>query len=168
MPLNGDKTLIKFVNNMYNEEINVSLINLKKAKEIYNNTIKVKKQMSISELLLKFLFFVIFVFKGDSVYINNIKEKEGFENINELLSPKTTQNKIFSSYFKNKYKRPDKKGKKRKSKKDGIFLFRDPYDPHYNSGQSFKENQKDIFYKKMKSVYYHLMETGSFKGINEL
>ena len=33
-PLNEDKTLSKFVNNMYNEEINLPLINLEKVKEI--------------------------------------------------------------------------------------------------------------------------------------
>ena len=44
--LNGDKTLFKFVNKMYNEEINTPLIILKKAKEIYNNKFKVKIEMS--------------------------------------------------------------------------------------------------------------------------
>ena len=160
----GGKTLSNFVNDMYNEKINVPIIDLDKAKEIYNNTIKIKNKMPCSELLLKFLFFIIFVFKGDSIYINNTKEKEGFENIIGIFKPKTIQDKKFRYYFRAKYKKYE--GKK-KAKKDGIFLFRDPFDVHYNPGQSLKESHEEIFYNKMKSVYYHLMETGSLKGINK-
>jgi hypothetical protein len=159
----GGKSLNNFVNDMYNEKINVPIIDLNKAKEIYNNTIKIKNKMPCSELLLKFLFFVIFVFKGDSIYVNNTKEKEGFENIIGIFKPKTLQDKKFRYYFRAKYKKYE--GKK-KAKKDGIFLFRDPFDVHYNPGQSLKETNEEIFYNKMKKVYYHLMETGSMKGMN--
>ena len=160
----GGKSLSNFVNDMYNEKINVPIIDIDKAKEIYNNTIKIKNEMPCSELLLKFLFFVIFVFKGDSIYVNNTKETEGFENIIGIFKPKTLQDKKFRYYFRAKYKKYD--GKK-KAKKDGIFLFRDPFDAHYNPGQSLKESHEEIFYNKMKKVYYHLMETGSLKGINK-
>lgn len=160
----GGKSLSNFVNDMYNEKINVPIIDIDKAKEIYNNTIKNKNEMPCSELLLKFLFFVIFVFKGDSIYVNNTKETEGFENIIGIFKPKTLQDKKFRYYFRAKYKKYD--GKK-KAKKDGIFLFRDPFDAHYNPGQSLKESHEEIFYNKMKKVYYHLMETGSLKGINK-
>ena len=159
----GGKSLNNFVNDMYNEKINVPIIDLNKAKEIYNNTIKIKNKMPCSELLLKFLFFVIFVFKGDSIYVNNTKEKEGFENIIGIFKPKTLQDKKFRYYFRAKYKKYE--GKK-KAKKDGIFLFRDPFDVHYNPGQSLKETNEEIFYNKIKKVYYHLMETGSMKGMN--
>ena len=160
----GGKTLQNFINDMYNEKINVPIIDIDKAKEIYNNTIKIKNKMPCSELLLKFLFFVIFIFKGDSIYVNNTKEKEGFENIIGIFKPKTIQDKKFRYYFRAKYKKYDGK---RKAKKDGIFLFRDPFDAHYNPGQSLKESHEEIFYNKMKEVYYHLMETGSLKGINK-
>ena len=160
----GGKSLQNFVNDMYNEKINVPIIDINKAKEIYNNTIKIKNKMPCSELLLKFLFFVIFIFKGDSIYINNTKEKEGFENIIGIFKPKTLQDKKFRYYFRAKYKKYDGK---RKAKKDGIFLFRDPFDVHYNPGQSLKESNEEIFYNKMKTVYYHLMETGSLKGLNK-
>ena len=160
----GGKSIQNFVNDMYNEKINVPIIDIEKAKEIYNNTIKIKNKMPCSELLLKFLFFVIFVFKGDSIYVNNTKEKEGFENIIGIFKPKTIQDKKFRYYFRAKYRKYDAK---KKSKKDGIFLFRDPFDAHYNPGQSLKESHEEIFYHKMKNVYYHLMETGSLKGINQ-
>ena len=160
----GGKSLSNFVNDMYNEKINVPIIDIDKAKEIYNNTIKIKNEMPCSELLLKFLFFVIFVLKGDSIYVNNTKENEGFENIIGIFKPKTLQDKKFRYYFRAKYKKYDGK---RKAKKDGIFLFRDPFDAHYNPGQSLKESHEEIFYNKMKKVYYHLMETGSLKGINK-
>lgn len=160
----GGKSLKNFVNDMYNEKINVPIIDINKAKEIYNNTIKIKNKMPCSELLLKFLFFVIFVFKGDSIYINNTKEKEGFENIIGIFKPKTLQDKKFRYYFRTKYKKYDIK---KRAKKEGIFVFRDPFDAHYNPGQSLKESHEEIFYSQLKKVYYHLMETGSLKGINK-
>ena len=160
----GGKSLKNFVNDMYNEKINIPVFDLKKAIEIYNNTIKIKNTMPCSELLLKFLFFVIFIFKSDSIYVNNTKEKEGFENIIGIFKPKTLQDKKFRYYFRTKYKKYDIK---RRAKKDGIFVFRDPFDAHYNPGQSLKEIHEEIFYYKLKNVYYHLMETGSLKGINK-
>ena len=159
----GGKSVRNFVNDMYNEKINVPIIDINKAKEIYNNSIKVKNKMPCSELLLKFLFFVIFIFKGDSIYINNTKEKEGFENIIGIFKPKTLQDKKFRYYFRTKYKKYDIK---KRAKKEGIFVFRDPFDAHYNPGQSLKESHEDIFYSQLKKAYYHLMETGSLKGIN--
>lgn len=44
-------------------------------------------------------------------------EKEGFENANELLSPKTIQNKIFSGILRINIKGPIKKEKKEKLKR---------------------------------------------------
>jgi len=160
----GGKNLKNFINDMYSEKIQVPDINYEKACEIYNDTIKIKNEISCSELLLKFLFFVIFVFKGDSIYINNTKEKEGFENIIGIFKPKTLQDKKFRYYFRTKYRRLDIK---KRIKKEGIFVFRDPYDAHYNPGQSLKESHEDIFYQKLKKVYYKLMETGSLKDINQ-
>ena len=160
----GGKNLKNFVNDMYNEKISVPDINYLKASEIYNETIKTKNDMPCGELLLKFLFFVIFVFKGDSIYVNNTKEKEGFENIIGIFKPKTLQDKKFRYYFRTKYRRFDNK---KRIKKEGIFVFRDPYDAHYNPGQSLKESHEDIFYQKLKKVYYKLMETGSLKDIKQ-
>ena len=160
----GGKSLKNFINDMYSEKISVPDINLEKASEIYNETIKIKNEIPCSELLLKFLFFVIFVFKGDSIYINNTKEKEGFENIIGIFKPKTLQDKKFRYYFRTKYRRLDIK---KRIKKEGIFVFRDPYDAHYNPGQSLKESHEDIFYQKLKKAYYKLMETGSLKNINQ-
>ena len=160
----GGKNLKNFINDMYSEKILVPDINYEKACEIYNDTIKIKNEISCSELLLKFLFFVIFVFKGDSIYVNNTKEKEGFENIIGIFKPKTLQDKKFRYYFRTKYRRLDIK---KRIKKEGIFVFRDPYDAHYNPGQSLKESHEDIFYQKLKKVYYKLMETGSLKDINQ-
>ena len=160
----GGKNLKNFINDMYSENISVPDINIQKACEIYNDTIKIKNEISCSELLLKFLFFVIFVFKGDSIYVNNTKEKEGFENIIGIFKPKTLQDKKFRYYFRTKYRRFDIK---KRIKKEGIFVFRDPYDAHYNPGQSLKESHEDIFYQKLKKVYYKLMETGSLKDINQ-
>ena len=160
----GGKNLKNFINDMYTEKIAVPDINFEKASEIYNETIKIKNEISCSELLLKFLFFVIFVFKGDSIYINNTKEKEGFENIIGIFKPKTLQDKKFRYYFRTKYRRLDIK---KRIKKEGIFVFRDPYDAHYNPGQSLKESHEDIFYQKLKKVYYKLMETGSLKDIKQ-
>ena len=160
----GGKNLKNFINDMYSENILVPDIKIQKACEIYNDTIKIKNDIYCSELLLKFLFFVIFVFKGDSIYVNNTKEKEGFENIIGIFKPKTLQDKKFRYYFRTKYRRFDIK---KRIKKEGIFVFRDPYDAHYNPGQSLKESHEDIFYQKLKKVYYKLMETGSLKDINQ-
>ena len=102
----GGKNLKNFVNDMYNENINIPIIDLKKAEQIYNDNIKIKNEMPCSELLLKFLFFVIFIFKGDSIYVNNTKEKEGFENIIGIFKPKNLQDKKFRYYFRTKYKKP--------------------------------------------------------------
>ena len=160
----GGKNLKNFVNDMYNENINIPIIDLKKAEQIYNDNIKIKNEMPCSELLLKFLFFVIFVFKGDSIYVNNTKEKEGFENIIGIFKPKNLQDKKFRYYFRTKYKKYDNK---KRAKREGIFIFRDPFDAHYNPGQTLKESHEEIFYNKLKKVYFHLMETGSLKGINK-
>ena len=160
----GGKNLKNFINDMYIEKISVPDLNLQKASDIYNETIKIKNDISCSELLLKFLYFVIFIFKGDSIYVNNTKEKEGFENIIGIFKPKTLQDKKFRYYFRTKYKRFDAK---KRIKKEGIFVLRDPYDAHYNPGQSLKESHENIFYQKLKKVYYKLMETGSLKDINQ-
>ena len=160
----GGKNLKNFINDMYNESINIPDLNVEKAKKIYDDTIKIKNNMPCSELLLKFLFFVIFIFKGDSIYVNNTKEKEGFENIIGIFKPKTLQDKKFRYYFRTKYRRFDIK---KRIKKEGIFVFRDPYDTHYNPGQSLKESHEDIFYQKLKKAFYKLMETGSLKDINK-
>ena len=160
----GGKNLKNFINDMYTESITIPDLNVEKAKKIYDDTIKIKNNMPCSELLLKFLFFVIFIFKGDSIYVNNTKEKEGFENIIGIFKPKTLQDKKFRYYFRTKYRRFDIK---KRIKKEGIFVFRDPYDTHYNPGQSLKESHEDIFYQKLKKAFYKLMETGSLKEINK-
>ena len=160
----GGKNLKNFINDMYTESISIPDLNIEKAKKIYYETIKIKNNMPCSELLLKFLFFVIFIFKGDSIYVNNTKEKEGFENIIGIFKPKTLQDKKFRYYFRTKYRRFDIK---KRIKKEGIFVFRDPYDTHYNPGQSLKESHEDIFYQKLKKAFYKLMETGSLKDINK-
>ena len=160
----GGKNLKNFINDMYTESITIPDLNVEKAKKIYDDTIKMKNNMPCSELLLKFLFFVIFIFKGDSIYVNNTKEKEGFENIIGIFKPKTLQDKKFRYYFRTKYRRFDIK---KRIKKEGIFVFRDPYDTHYNPGQSLKESHEDIFYQKLKKAFYKLMETGSLKEINK-
>ena len=159
----GGKNLKNFINDMYSEQITVPDINYEKAKKIYEENIKIKNEMPCSELLLKFLFFVIFIIKGDSIYINNTKEKEGFENIIGIFKPKSMQDKKYRYYFRTKYRRFDAK---KRIKKEGIFVFRDPFDAHYNPGQSLKESHEEIFYQKLKKVYYKLMETGSLKDIN--
>ena len=87
-----------------------------------------------------------------------------FENIIGIFKPKTLQDKKFRYYFRTKYRRLDIK---KRIKKEGIFVFRDPYDAHYNPGQSLKESHEDIFYQKLKKVYYKLMETGCLKDINQ-
>ena len=160
----GGKNLKNFINDMYTESITIPDLNVEKAKKIYDDTIKMKNNMPCSELHLKFLFFVIFIFKGDSIYVNNTKEKEGFENIIGIFKPKTLQDKKFRYYFRTKYRRFDIK---KRIKKEGIFVFRDPYDTHYNPGQSLKESHEDIFYQKLKKAFYKLMETGSLKDINK-
>ena len=160
----GGKNLKNFVNDIYKEKILISDIDINKAKRIYEENIKEKNTMPCSELLLKFLFFFIYVFKGDSIFVNNTKEKEGFDNIIAIFKPKTSQDKKFRYYFRTKYRRYDAK---KRVKKEGIFVFRDPYDAHYNPGQSLKESHEEFFYHKLKKVFYKLMETGSLKEINK-
>ena len=52
------------------------------------------------------------------------------------------------------------------TEKDGVILFREPFDGHYNPGQTFRDKIKvDEFYEKIRNAYKTLILEGSFEKI---
>ena len=154
------KNFESFINNMEikDVEIPIGLGNINYRKEIYQKQIKEKNNMTCSELLLKFLEFVIFHFKYDTLFVNCSFTYEGFQNMEEIYNYKANENIKFSSYFKTKYIKKLKEDKGR----DGYFLLRDPFDPRYNPGQTLKASSLKKFFSRLKLAYYHLLKYGNF------
>ena len=51
------------------------------------------------------------------------------------------------------------------AEKDGVILFREPFDGHYNPGQTFRDKIKiDEFYEKIRNAYKTLILEGSFEN----
>ena len=119
--------------------------------------------MSCSELLLKFLEFVIFYFKYDTIFINCSLLKEGFQNFESINDEVSDVNNAFINYFNNKYMKKNK-GEKNK---DGYFLIRDPFDSRYNPGQTLKLSSLKKFFSRLKMAYYHLIKFGNLTSVKE-
>ena len=142
------KNFESFINNMEIENIQIpknlgdKMVRIKN----YKNQIKEKNNMSCSELLLKFLEFVIFYFKYDTIFINYSFEKEGFQNMENINDETNGENISFIKYFTQKY---IKKNKGEKNK-DGNILIRDPFDSRYNPGHSLRLNSLKKFFPRLK------------------
>ena len=159
-----NKNFESFINNLETENIYIpqNLGDKHLRMENYANQISKKNYMSCSELLLKFLEFVIFYFKYDTIFINCSFIYEGFENIETINDEKSYEN-AFINYFNNKY---FKKNKGEKTK-DGYFLIRDPFDSRYNPGQTLKASSLKKFFSRLKMVYYHLVKYGHLNLIKK-
>ena len=154
------KNFESFINNMELKDVEVplGLGDANCRKQIYQKHIKIKNTMTCSELLLKFLEFVIFHFKYDTLFVNCSFTYEGFQNINCINNLKTEEDIKFVSYFKKKYIKKVREERGR----DGYFLLRDPFDPRYNPGQTLKASSLKKFFSRLKMAYYHLLKYGNF------
>ena len=145
-----------FISSMKKECVKIPNETLEGYLNIYKKEIKEKNKLSISELLLGFLEFIIYYFKFDVMYNNFSFDGEGFMNMSTINNNKNDE---FYQYYKNKYL------KFNSNERDGVFLFRDPFDPHYNPGQTFKVKNISKFYEKLELTYKTLLETGSIKEL---
>ena len=126
-----------------------------------------KNELSCAELFLYFLEFVIFYFKYDSIYVNCSIENEGLESIENILNyndkvDKSRKDDRFYNYFKYKYCKA-RTYQENKKTRDGLILIRDPFDPHYNPGQSLKKDKINIFIENLKFGYLSLIKNGNFE-----
>ena len=156
------------------------LYNKNKIYEIYHNDIiKVgKNKMSCAEILLKFIEFITFYFKYDTIYAESSINGEGFYNMDEIKNiyannKKGTDDKIkiynneFHKYFTKKYLNYNIFRTKEKIR-NGFILIRDPVDNHYNPGQKFcKEENLNNFINKLRYSYSILSIYGNFEKLKE-
>ena len=162
------KTFFNFCNNTYSTNIIAPVDNYKNYIEIYENTITEKNNMSLSEILIKFFEFVSFYFKYDAIYINFFFIGEGIQNISHIYQNKSNDEEFYT-YYKKKYKEHRIKMYNRPimTEKDGLILFREPFDGNYNPGQTFRDRIKsDEFFEKIRYAYRTLVLTGSIDTIN--
>ena len=159
------KNFESFINNIQINDVEIpqGLGDANIRKDLYQKLIKEKNNMTCSELLLKFLEFVIFYFKYDTLFIDNSFTYEGFRSIDAINYFNSDEDSKFLHYFKTKYIRRVKEDKGR----DGYFLLRDPFDSRYNPGQTLKANSLKKFFSRLKFAYYHLLKYGEFSLIKK-
>lgn len=161
------KTFTNFCSNTYKTDIIAPVDNYKNYIEIYETAIKEKNNMSVSEILIKFFEFVSYYFKSDAIYINFFFKGEGIQNISNIYLHKE-EDVEFYSYYRKKYKEHRIKNNNSlpvMAEKDGVILFREPFDGHYNPGQTFRDKIKiDEFYEKIRNAYKTLILEGSIKN----
>jgi hypothetical protein len=165
-----NKNFDSFINNMEIEDMQIpsSLGNVNFRIKNYQNQITEKNEMSCSELLLKFLEFVTFYFKYDTIFVNCSFAYEGFQNfkeINDIINSDNKEDKKFMNYFNRKYIKKNNKGEKNY---DGYFLIRDPFDPRYNPAQTMKASSLKKFFSRLKMVYFNLIKYGSLEYVIDL
>ena len=148
------KTIEYFINNCYNEYIVIPKYNIYNYKEIYKKNITKKNNQSLAEIFLSFLEFVIFYLKIDSIFVNSGYFHENFENKSKVDMLLEVTDEKFKNYYFLKYA---------KNEFEGLFLLRDPFDPHYNPGKSLHRTKE--FFNKLKIAYFTLLEKGSFKEV---
>jgi hypothetical protein len=141
------------IRNIYNEEIN-----------------KNKNLLSCAEIFLKFLEFIIFFYKFDSIYINLSLNFEGFDSINNILNIikiYDEENIFFKNnpndfYFVENFYKINKD-----NKSDNIILMRKPGNISYNISPLHFRNFVE-FYKRIRDGYEILIQTGSFDDLKKL
>ena len=161
------------------------LFNKDKIKEIYkklyasknNNNNVEKNKLTCIEIFLKFLEFIIFYLKYDSIYVKSCIDDEGYFNINEIQNIESDDdndlqiykyNRTFYNYFTKKYLKFKDYDNKRYIR-DGLILIRDPVDGHYNPAQTLrKEPNLESFITTLRYSYSILVKYGSFKKLEEL
>ena len=166
---NFQKNFENFVENIIVENVKIPADNLKNYKEIYETQIKIKNKMTCAEIFLNFLEFVIFYFKYDSIFVDcgyceKKIEGECFKNKN-LINNFDKDEKDFYNYYIKKYNIYNKL--KNEKKIDGFILLRDPFDSHYNPGQSLKEINVYNFINRLKIGYFTLLKTGKFSDVEK-
>ena len=170
------ESIKNFIMHLNKEKIPISdsIFDKNKIEKIYKeNTSKNKNKLSCAEILLKFIEFIAFYFKCDTIYSEISIEREGFFNMNDikyLVDNKYQKDYIiqkynneFFNYFKKKYLNT-KFYINNKKVRDGFILIRDPVDNHYNPGQKFKDERNfDDFIDKLRFCYSVLIMHGSFE-----
>ena len=179
---NWKKSFKNFFLNIKKEKIPIPdcIFNKNKVLEIYKKEIgQNKNELSCSEILLKFIEFIAFYFKYDTIYAECSINEEGFLNLNEIkdiyFSDKNNNidekmqkynyefYKYFTRTYLNHYPHQNKK-----QIRNGFILIRDPVDNHYNPGQKFgDENELEEFIKRLRYYYSFLIKYGSFKKLQE-
>ena len=179
---NGEKTFMDFFENVKSEIIPIPecLINkdklFKKCKELYKNNKKKfgchKNKMTCSELFLKFLEFITYYCKFDTIYARCSIDKEGFFNMSDIVNfeennKNENSDSSFYYYFIKKYNKYIDI-KRRIKIRDGLILIRDPLDPHYNPAQKFKDEESfEKFINILKYSNSILIKYGSFETLKE-
>jgi hypothetical protein len=119
--------------------------------QIYENFSKnceEKNQMSLSELFVKFLEFVIFYFKYDSIFVHSSFSGECFMNKGDIKNLEFND-KHFYEMSKNFLK-----------KDKAEILIREPFDYGYNPAQTMFKEKTSEFSNKLKDYYFSIIETG--------
>ena len=172
-----------FFQNIKKETIPIPdcLFNKKKIIEIYKKEIgQNKNELSCAEILLKFIEFVAFYLKFDTIYAECSINGEAFLNISEIKNIYSDNknnniderikkyNNEFYNYFSKKYLK-FKTRENNKTIRNGFILIRDPVDNHYNPGQKFSnENELEEFIRRLRYCYSILIKYGSFKSLSAL
>ena len=133
------------------ETMEISEDNFDNAPDIYVSTIEKENPMSLSELFIKFLEFVIFYFKQDSLFVNFSYNYEGISSRSQIKN--LLGDSRFRDYYYNRFMINPK----------GDILFREPYDYNYNPGQTLTETK--AFIDKLKQAYFCLLKYGSLSLI---
>ena len=119
--------------------------------DIYNRFLeenKVRNEMSLAELFLKFIEFLIFYFRYESVFAYcSFSPGEGFYN---KLNHK---NFGFDDKFYQNLNYINKRGD---------ILIREPFDHGYNPAQTMEKKNTEDFIAELKNFYFNLIEKGEF------
>ena len=168
-----------FFNSLKKETVPIPdcIFNKNKIIQIYKNTIgRNPNKLSCAETFLKFLEFIIFYFKYDTLYAECSIDREGFYNMDEIKNltkddfndfNKSKYNLGYYNYFTKKYlKLKDRRTWKKI--REGFILIRDPVDNNYNPGQAFRDVECfEDFINELKYGYSILLSYGSFQELEE-
>ena len=141
-----------------------------KIKSIYNKQIKNNQnKLTCSEIFLKFLEFIIYYFKFDTIYSDLSNNYEGFNSINNILRMYDNEevnnfekninpnDLYFMDYFYNKYSQ---------NKEENIILIKSIVNP-FNNIFLLKNIFFKNFYEKIKKGYEILINSGSFDDLDK-
>jgi hypothetical protein len=118
---------------------------------IYKNFIsnlECKNEMSLSELFVKFLEFVIFYFKYDSLFVHSSFGGECFMNRSDF---KILEFKDRNFYDNLKYLLKKDKGE---------ILIREPFDHGYNPAQTMQKEKANELNNRLKNYYFNVIQKG--------
>ena len=119
--------------------------------EIYESFVKnlnTKNEMGLSELFIKFLEFVIFYFKYDSIFVHSSFAGECFMNKSDIKELEYNDKHFYD--MTNLFLKKDK----------AEIIIREPFDHGYNPAQTMLKEKTIEFNLKLKEYYFNLIETG--------